>query len=107
MTADIVKQISIGSESGNITGSSVQFRNNTHKTAWVRVLTDNGVTVTVNASENDTDMDWQVDSKTYASGTNVQNDVFSYSSDFPYMNAVTSAVSGTTITSVTFTGRGE
>ena len=104
--ADIVKQISIGSESGNVIGNTVQFANNTQKSVWVRVLTDNGVTVTINASENDSDLDWVENVKTYTSGASVQTDLYNYNDDLPYMNAVTSAVSGTTITSVTFTGRG-
>ena len=106
MAADLVNQISIGSQTGNVTGSAVQFLSNTQRTAWVNVQTTGSVTVTISAGHSFNDVTHDIDIITYESGTSINKDTFSYNMDFPFMNATTSNEHGTTTTSVTFTGRG-
>ena len=105
MVADILNNINIGSVSITTTGSEVDISRLTRKSVFIQISTASGASLSIDASTNNTD--WiALDTKSYASGTALQSDIFSYNSHFPWMRTVFTLGSNLATASTTITGRG-
>lgn len=107
VTADIFNKVNLGSVTTNTNGSSFDISRLTRKSVFVEVQAGSNATVNVEASHNGVfgGEEQTLDSKTYASGTDQQNDTFSYNSHFPFIRTTLTNASGTTV-NTTITGRG-
>ena len=105
MVADILSEVNIGSVGVTTTGSEQDMTRITRKSVYVQISTASGAELNIDSSINGTD--WStIDSKTYASGTDLQSDIFSYNSHLPFMRTVFTLGSNLATASTTITGRG-
>lgn len=112
MVSDILNIVNLGSVAVNTTGSGVDISRIARTTIFSSILTDlsgaatTDLTFNVDVSSNNSE--WgTLDTKTYASGTAIQQDVWSYNSNFPWIRTATTNSSGTnTVVSTVVTGRG-
>lgn len=101
--ADILNITNLGSVNTDTTGSAVNISRISRTSVFVQVSALTSGTVAIQASA--TGSNWfDLDSKSYSSGTSLQTDIFSYNSNFPLIRTNLTGASGTFSTIIT--GRG-